>query len=534
MKKILKLSCLLFIIVFLSLSNESFSQNIGIGTATPTAKLHIKGSADTSQLVIDANSTQSNTRPLIKLRNSSGADLMWIHSDNIYNTFIGLNAGRVNNPGGLGVGTYNSFIGRDAGYSNTTGSYNTANGASALYANTTGSGNTANGVYALYANSTGSANTANGYSALYSNTTGVDNTANGYQALIFNTTGSHNTAIGANTLLVNTTASYNTANGDLALRSNTTGSNNTAVGAGALYSNTTGIFNTAGGSEALYYNTTGNSNTANGLSALRLNTSGTENTAYGGWSLYFNNTGNHNTAVGLGALYATTASGNNTALGGRAGDSYDMGWNNTLIGANSDVNAAGIFNCIAIGESAVGTGSNQARIGNGSTSSIGGYANWTNISDGRIKKNIQDNVPGLAFISKLKPVTYTLDLNAADRIIQMPAKKNKDGKIIPASQFEVDARKQKEQIVYTGFIAQDVEKAAKELGYDFSGVDAAKNNKDLYGLRYAEFVVPLVKAVQELSKQNEELKKQSAEQKKQNEGLLKRIEKLESFLTSKN
>jgi hypothetical protein len=35
------------------------------------------------------------------------------------------------------------------------------------------------------------------------------------------------------------------------------------------------------------------------------------------------------------------------------------------------------------------------------------------------------------------------------------------------------------------------------VGFDFSGVDKPKNNADFYGLRYAEFVVPLVKAVQE-------------------------------------
>jgi len=53
-----------------------------------------------------------------------------------------------------------------------------------------------------------------------------------------------------------------------------------------------------------------------------------------------------------------------------------------------------------------------------------------------------------------------------------------------------------------GFIAQEVEQAAHSIGYDFSGVDAPKNENDFYGLRYAEFVVPLVKAVQELSTQN--------------------------------
>jgi hypothetical protein len=34
-------------------------------------------------------------------------------------------------------------------------------------------------------------------------------------------------------------------------------------------------------------------------------------------------------------------------------------------------------------------------------------------------------------------------------------------------------------------------KAAKNLDYNFSGVDAPKNENDLYGLRYDEFVVPL-------------------------------------------
>jgi len=63
--------------------------------------------------------------------------------------------------------------------------------------------------------------------------------------------------------------------------------------------------------------------------------------------------------------------------------------------------------------------------------------------------------------------------------------------------------KEKQQVRYTGFVAQEVEKAANDLGYDFSGVDKAKNENDVYGLRYAEFVVPLVKAVQELSAAND-------------------------------
>jgi len=52
-------------------------------------------------------------------------------------------------------------------------------------------------------------------------------------------------------------------------------------------------------------------------------------------------------------------------------------------------------------------------------------------------------------------------------------------------------------IVRTGFIAQEVEAAAKKVGFDFDGVSTPENETDLYGIRYAEFVVPLVKAMQE-------------------------------------
>ena len=76
-------------------------------------------------------------------------------------------------------------------------------------------------------------------------------------------------------------------------------------------------------------------------------------------------------------------------------------------------------------------------------------------------------------------------------------------------------------------MAQEVEQAAKELGYEFNGVDVPKNDKDFYGLRYAQFVVPLVKAVQEL---NEKLDQKQAENDQLRAMLLeleKRIAKLE-------
>ena len=79
-----------------------------------------------------------------------------------------------------------------------------------------------------------------------------------------------------------------------------------------------------------------------------------------------------------------------------------------------------------------------------------------------------------------------------------------------------------EKIKFSGFIAQEVEQAAKDAGYDFSGVAVPKKSTELYTLRYAEFVVPLVKAVQEqqvmiVTQQKiiDELKKQMTEMKRE-------------------
>ncbi|HEY1870630.1 MAG TPA: tail fiber domain-containing protein, partial [Chitinophagaceae bacterium] len=234
----------------------------------------------------------------------------------------------------------------------------------------------------------------------------------------------------------------------------------------------------------------GYDNTANGESALGSNTSGSENTA-----------------GGINALYNNTTGSANTALGANAGLNVTNGSNNTFIGQFANCGSGGhLTNATAIGNEANVTSNNHIVIGNSSVTSIGGFVNWSNLSDGRVKKNVRQNVPGLAFINKLQPITYNLNLDAADKIIALSERKDKDGKIIQPSADEINARKAKEQIIYTGFIAQDVEKAAQDLKYDFSGIDKPDNANTLYGLRYSEFVVPLVKAVQELSGENDSLK----------------------------
>jgi len=349
-------------------------------------------------------------------------------------------------------------------------------------------GNTTTGFQALYSNTTGSYNTANGYQALFSNATGSENTAIGFYALRSNTVGYNNTANGVNALRMNTTGYNNTANGVEALYSNTTGFNNTANGSYALHKNTgpilgfatAGTQNTATGSYTLYNNFIGDWNTATGIAALYNNTSGRENTANGGSALYSNTTGNSNTAIGVDALASNVDGHYNTAVGYNAGRYND---------------ASGI-NATAIGYAAINTQNNQVRLGNTYVTSIVGGVNWTGLSDRRAKKNIHAKVPGLSFINLLQPVTFNIDLDALDEIIK--PKDPETNRLIDSlrmarspeeKEIIAKARASKEKIVYSGFIAQDVEIAAQSLGYDFSGVDAPENDKTPYGLRYAEFVV---------------------------------------------
>ena len=221
---------------------------------------------------------------------------------------------------------------------------------------------------------------------------------------------------GYQALKTNTTGYFNTANGLSALYSNTTGYYNTAAGTAALYSNTTGTANTAFGNASLQNTNTGTDNTAVGDAALFTNTTGSFNTAMGKWSSNQNTTGAHNTALGDFSLFITTTGDYNTGIGSSAMNSNTTGSWNTCIGEYSNVSTTNLEGATAIGASAVVNATNKIVIGASVGGMvIGGYAPWSNFpSDGRFKTNIADDVPGLAFITKLKPVTYTIDYRKLD------------------------------------------------------------------------------------------------------------------------
>ncbi|MEO6961480.1 MAG: tail fiber domain-containing protein [Puia sp.] len=440
---------------------------------------------------------------------------------------------RINNnwAGMIDSASGGSYLGYAAGKNAAGAVFNTGYGFQALQSNTTGSYNTAFGAQSLFINgsggSIGDSNTAVGYQALFANYGNLGNTAVGYQALYLNTS-NLNTAVGYQALHIGGRGG-NTAVGAQALY-NGGGYDNTAFGARALYSSlSSASFNTATGFEALFNNISGSYNTASGYQTLHNNLSGSYNTAYGGEALFANTTNSQNTSVGNFSLLSTTASDGNTALGFLAGGSWDNGYYNVFIGSSADANGNDYYNTIALGYDAIVTAPSMMRVGNFATTSIGGPVGWSTISDGRAKKNIQENVPGLAFITLLRPVSYNLDQSAMDRIIQPRVQANdKKGISKTVSPEMAAACRAKEQIVYSGFVAQEVEQAAKSIHYNFSGVDAARNDKDLYSLRYSDFVVPLVKSVQELSARNDQLKKDNALLEEQNKLAMQRIATLKA------
>ncbi len=291
------------------------------------------------------------------------------------------------------------------------------------------------------------------------------NTAIGKFALALNSSGYHNSALGHLSLYLNSSGIGNTAMGYQSMSFNTTGQNNVAIGKDSLFQNTDGFQNVAVGYKSLSV-ANANSNTAVGNLALAEHISGPFNTAIAHGALGINTTGEGNTAVGAASLQYNIDGDYNTAIGWDAG---------------SHSATPSLTNSTAVGRSARTTAGNQVRIGNSSVTSIGGYAAWSTLSDKRFKSEIEDKVPGLSFINALKPVSYKVDFQALDSFLGS----------------ESSPSKANEPKVESGFLAQDVERLAHSLGFSFSGIDAPDNDRTPYALRYGQFVVPIVKAIQE-------------------------------------
>lgn len=158
---------------------------------------------------------------------------------------------------------------------------------------------------------------------------------------------------------------------------------------------------------------------------------------------------------------------------------------NTALGYSAFSTGTAYENSTALGYNAEPGASNKIVLGNSSVTWIGGHSSWNNTSDERMKTNINEDVIGLEFILNLRPVTYNFDKDMMDEIIGVEDVSDYTEK------YDVETIKQ------SGFLAQEVEEAAIKAGYDFSGITIPEGDVKYYSLAYAEFVVPLVKAVQE-------------------------------------
>ncbi len=563
--------------------NSARSQNVGIGTVSPDASARLDITASNKGLLIprvalnglndattvplpantlivyntnDAigtgfyyNSGSPNAAVWVKFQTGSGGGggNGWSLTGNagIDSTinFLGTTdahslAFRVNNgPAGMLGAEGGIALGRGANSLNITAPSVIAIGDSALF-NNEDSFQLAIGSQALFSNTTGSENTAIGELSMVNNTTGGANVGVGRFALALNDTGFFNTGIGYQALLSNV-ADRNTGIGCFALNSNSSGRFNTGIGMQTLFLNETGWGNTGSGFRSLVQNSDGDFNVSAGFQSMFSNTLGSLNTANGMNSLINNTTGNRNTAIGHNALTANITGSFNTAIG----DSTNF------------LGSTALNNTTTIGNGALVAANNTISLGNTAITAIRGQVGFSTFSDGRYKKDVEENVKGLDFILKLRPVTYHYDFekmrnenyngvaNVNHSSLQMSSLSNTKsvkGRLVPGSNAvsgmignrpfnnKNDASlaayyeevKKNDGIRYTGFIAQEVEATAKKTGFDFSGVDKPQNANDHYALRYAEFVVPLVKAIQEqqalIDAQNKKI-----------EELTKRLEKIE-------
>jgi hypothetical protein len=396
------------------------------------------------------------------------------------------------------TGDDNVFVGEDAGGSIGTGDDNTAIGNQAM-----GGRFSFNATYPASYQNTAVGN--NALSDIGDRENCYKNTAVGDSAGVDNGGGIFNTYIGQASGAANEYADYNTFIGaragyDNNRTNNTNNANrNTYVGFEAGYTNREGEDNVFIGYQADFR---GNGSNGNGSLNSRNVVVGS-NTRFGATS---NNGRNNGVVIGADGFVdqndVTAVGYRNRVTGTRSVSvgAYDTITATDGVSIGYDARVEGTYgisigrgaaadsnNSIAIGYLASVNASNEVSIGNSTTNTIGGYVNWSATSDGRFKTNVIENVVGLDFIDALRPVTYSYDI----RMIQAFYGRN-----IPEGLEQ--AAMQKSKITYSGFIAQEVEEAAKALGYDFSGIDAPANEKDAYALRYAEFVVPLVKATQEL------------------------------------
>lgn len=146
------------------------------------------------------------------------------------NLFVGIGAGY----NAANSGQLNTFVGHDAGMSNTTGSLNTFTGRQSGNSNTTGEENSFYGVQSGRNNTSGTFNTFIGNLSGQGTVDGFENTAVGYRAYSSSPAGTNNSIFGANAALMLDSAELNVVVGAASAGNLEIGNRNVIIGARTL------------------------------------------------------------------------------------------------------------------------------------------------------------------------------------------------------------------------------------------------------------------------------------------------------------
>ena len=204
-------------------------------------------------------------------------------------------------------------------------------------------------------------------------------------------------------------------------------------------------------------------------------------------------TGGYNVGIGESSLGANTTGTSNTCIGVNTGDTITTGNNNVLIGNSTDCASDSAY-AIAIGP--IDGVSDYFKFGKGSnivSNQFTSDAAWARTSDERLKQDIKEDTLGLSFINDLNTVTYRW----------------KPSNEIPQEFKDYNEENQKDtEVVMHGMLAQEVKAALDTAGVEtFSGWTVEEDG--MQNISREMFVIPLIKAIQELSAEVEELKQKS-------------------------
>mgnify|MGYP003653441535 CR=1 FL=1 len=330
-------------------------------------------------------------------------------------------------------------------------------------------------------------------------TGGAYNTGIGVNAGTAVSTGDQNIAIGWNAAQTLTTGSYNTVIGDQTL---------THASSAAVLGNV--IMGTTAGNKV-----TSNYNVYLGYGSGKGPTGGNgaqHNVGVGYFTLEDCTSQGWNAAVGSAAGRNVTSGQQNTIIGGYiTGQNVTTGIGNTIIGSRCEVDGdvnyqtalgylsdtTGIYG-IAIGYD-VTAGTNDCVIGkNGNTITcdFDTDGTWTQSSDERKKDIIADDTLGLDFINALTPKTYKWKAATEHPEEWGHFALNESG--------EKEYPEMNTDTVMHGLIAQDVKSALDAAGVDtFGGWSEDANGQQQ--ISKSMFVIPLIKAVKELTTRLEAL-----------------------------